>query len=182
MNIRHILITLSIVSTLLGCTTLQPNTPTVPETKHNRENTNITPKPTYLPPKRIVPQEENEEPTLYHFTDCDSGKRPEKGIAYNHTHGDIRVFQVIKEKVNDSEKELTWVLARGDSLCIGVINDREYVNGESLLKGKYRYIGPVTYETAPIIDGVKSKGTNTVRLFVEVDSGFDKAYLESQKE
>ena len=176
MNTRLPLIALSILSTLLGCTTLLPNTPTVPETKHDEENTDIT-------PKRIITQEEKtKEPSLYHFTDPDSGKRPEKGIAYDHTHGDIRVFQVIKEKINDSENELTWVLARGNSMSIGVINDREYVNGESLLKGKYRYIGPLTYETAPIIDGVKSKGSNTVRLFVEVDSSFDKTYLESQKE
>lgn len=182
MNTRHILIALSILSTLLGCTTLQPNTPTVPKIKHAHGNVTITPKASPLPPKRIVPQEENREPSLYHFTDPESGRRPEKGIAYKHTHGDIRVFQVIKEKVNEGENEITWVLARGDSLCIGVINDREYVNGENLLKGKYRYIGPVTYETEPIIDGVKKKGTNTVRLFVEVDSVFDKAYLESQKE
>ena len=119
---------------------------------------------------------------MYNFTDPDSGKRPEKGKAYNHSRGNIRVFQVIKEKVKDSENEITWVLAHGESLCIGVINDRDYVNGENLLKGKYRYIGPITYETEPIIDGIKKKGTNTVRLFVEADSIFDKAYLESQKE
>ena len=166
MKSKYILIALITLSFIIGCTTLQPDiTPT-----STTLNTNYTPQPTER-------SEDQKNPILYNFTNPDSGIRSEKGMVYNHTRGDIRVFQVIKEKSDEGENEITWVLANGESLCIGVINDRDYVNGENLLKGKYRYIGPITYETAPIIDGVKKKGINTVRLFIEVDSVFDKAYI-----
>jgi hypothetical protein len=73
------------------------------------------------------------------------------------------------------------VLASGKNMTIGIINDRGYVNGEYVQSGEYRYIGSLTYQTAPIIDGVEQKRTNTVRLFVEVGCEFDKVMQKQKK-
>jgi hypothetical protein len=121
-------------------------------------------------------------PTLYDLTDPSNEIRPEELMVYRHTTGRIRVFQVIKEKGKDADDiDVTWVLARGEDMAIGIINDRGYVNGEYVQGGEYRYIGPLTYQTAPIIDGVEQKRTNTVRLFVEVGCEFDKVMQKQKK-
>ena len=121
-------------------------------------------------------------PTLYDLTDSSNEIRPEELMVYRHTTGRIRVFQVIKEKGKDADDmDVTWVLSVGEDMAIGIINDRGYVNGEYVQCGEYRYIGPLTYQTAPIIDGVEQERTNTVRLFVEVGCEFDKVMQKQKK-
>ena len=121
-------------------------------------------------------------PTLYDLTDSSNEIRPEELMIYRHTVGRIMVFQSIKERGKDEgDSDVTWVLARGKNMTIGIINDRGYVNGEYVQGGEYRYMGPLTYQTAPIIDGVEQKRTNTVRLFVEVGCEFDKVMQKQKK-
>ena len=121
-------------------------------------------------------------PTLYDLTNSSNEIRPEELMIYRHTVGRIMVFQSIKEKGKDEgDSDVTWVLASGKNMTIGIINDRGYVNGEYVQSGEYRYIGPLTYQTAPIIDGVEQKRTNTVRLFVEVGCEFDKVMQKQKK-
>lgn len=121
-----------------------------------------------------------ETPTLYKFTSRYNEFRPQKNFIYSHDDGDIRVIQVITEKSEEKNlpKEIDYVLAFGDDLAIGVFNDREYVTGELLVKGEYRYLGTYTYPTTQIIDGVKKEGTNTVRMFAEVGCEFDKYQMK----
>lgn len=123
-----------------------------------------------------------EAPTLYTFTSRYNEFRPQKNSIYSHNDGDIRVIQVITEKSEDKNlpKEIDYVLAFGDDLAIGVFNDREYVTGELLVKGEYRYLGTYTYPTTQIIDGVKKEGTNTVRMFAEVGCEFDKYHMKDE--
>lgn len=129
-----------------------------------------------------VKQEEGKssEPTLVDFTKASNRVRPKKDMIYGYKDDDLRVYQVIEVPEEDGCPAHTWVLASDgiyspiSDLLIGIINDREYVTGELVENGEYRYIGPYTYETAPVVDGVEQKRTNTVRIFVEVGCEFDK--------
>lgn len=123
-----------------------------------------------------------ETPTLYKFTSRYNEFRPQKNSIYSHDDGDIRVIQVITEKSEEKKlpEKIEYVLAIGDDLAVGVFNDREYVTGELLAKGEYRYLGTYTYSTTRIIDGVKKEGTNTVRMFTEVGSEFDKYQMKDE--
>lgn len=126
-------------------------------------------------------KKERTRPSLVDFADADNEIRPTRGSVYNHDEGVLRVLQVIHEELDDGPA-LTYVLAYKDlfdivtfkGMLIGIINDREYVTNERIVKGEYRYIGTHTYETSRVDDGVEKKGTNTIRLFVEVGCEYDK--------
>ena len=109
-------------------------------------------------------------------------------MIYGYEDGDLRVYQVINAPEEEGCPAYTWVLVSDgiyspiSDLLIGIINDREYVTGELVENGKYRYIGPYTYETAPVVDGVEQKRTNTVRIFAEVGCKFDEFVQKTRAE
>lgn len=137
-----------------------------------------------------VKQEEEKpsEPTLVDFTKASNRVRPKKDMIYGYKDDDLRVYQVIEVPEEEGCPAYTWVLASDgiyspiSDLLIGIINEREYVTGELVENGKYRYIGPYTYETAPVVDGVEQKRRNTVRIFVEVGCEFDKFVQKARAE
>lgn len=116
----------------------------------------------------IKPQEDQEPdlPTLYRLTDAREILRPEKYCSYKNDSRKIKIFQVVFD--HDGQDGDHYVLAQGKDFIIAVISDRDYVEDEFLVPGEYCYCGPYQYSTAPVYQGVQSKGTKTVRMFVEV--------------
>lgn len=97
---------------------------------------------------------------------------PNRGDKFVHDGDRIEVLQVLQtEGFVLAHKEIN--LRRGDDildrgLTIRVDTKDDYAKDEFLRPGVYEYIGTYTYETSPIINGVKTKGTNTVRVFKQV--------------
>ena len=120
--------------------------------------------------------------SLVDFTDSDNEDRPERDMVYEHNEGSLRVLQVVNVDESDENSGWPYVLvyenlmdvAVHEGLVLGIINNRDYVTGEQIVKGEYRYIGTHTYETSRIEDGIERKGTNTIRMFVEVGCKYDK--------
>ena len=123
--------------------------------------------------------------TLSDFTDASNRRRPLKNEIYEYDGDDLRVFQVNQQEADGDCPAFSWVLVTNDDfvlghkLLLGVINEREYVTSELLESGKYRYVGPYTYATSPVVEGVEQQRTNTIRLFVEVGSEIDK-FIQNQ--
>lgn len=120
-------------------------------------------------------------PTLYELTSSEETRRPEKGVVYENDSRRIKVFQACVEVDEKTKEETRYVLAIGGDLIIAVINKRDYVDGEYLLPGKYCYCGPFKYRTAPVVQGVQTEGSKTVRIFVEVSDEEAKELEEKRR-
>lgn len=124
---------------------------------------------------------ELDKPTLYELTDAHETRRPEKYGFYTNDSWRIKIFQVCFEVDEKTKEEMHYVLARGEDLVVAVFSDREYVEDEYLVPGEYCYCGPYQYQTAPVVRGVQTTGTKTVRLFVEVTTDEIRKRIESRK-
>lgn len=116
-----------------------------------------------------LPNGETAQPLLVAMRkDC----HPNRGDKFVHDGDRIEVLQVLQtDGFVLAHKEIN--LRRGDDildrgLTIRVDTKDDYAKDEFLRPGVYEYIGTYTYATSPIINRVKTTGTNTVRVFKQV--------------
>ena len=116
-----------------------------------------------------LPNGETTRPLLVAMQkDC----HPNRGDKFVHDGNRVEVLQVLQsEGFVLAHKEIDFrrgddILDRG--LTIRVDTKDDYAKDELLRPGVYEYVGTYTYETSPIIDRVKTTGTNTVRVFKQV--------------
>ena len=89
------------------------------------------------------------------------GAEPQKGERIKLYFRTLKVVQVVDDCVHVMHET-----HNGLRICVvPLVND--YVTGSYLRTGLYEYVGPYTYNT--IKDMAGNNGTNTVRLFKEVD-------------
>ena len=118
-----------------------------------------------------LPNGETAQPLLVAMqNDC----HPNRGDKFVHDGGRVEVFQVLQsEGFVLAHRQIDYrrgesILDRG--LTIRVDTKDDYAKDELLRPGVYEYTGTYTYETSPIIDRVKTTGTNTVRVFKRVSA------------
>ena len=93
-----------------------------------------------------------------------SDAEPQKGERIQLYFRTLKVVQIVDDCVHVMHET-----NQGLRICVvPLVND--YVTGSYLRTGLYEYMGPYTYET--IKDMAGNKGTNTVRLFKEVDETY----------
>ena len=87
---------------------------------------------------------------------------PNAGTIYRHDGRYLKVFQVIDGAVMVSVEMGAPAWSSFGQLDFIVETSRKYVDGEMLAPGKYKYIGPYTYETV-------REEKRTIRHFKEVE-------------
>ena len=93
------------------------------------------------------------------------GFHPNKGDRFTNHGNMIKVFQVCHDEKGSYALACVDEAFDDEHVLVRIDSDVEYVSDEFLLPGVYEYAGAYTYETAPIIDGVKTTGTKTARVF-----------------
>ena len=108
--------------------------------------------------------------TLFDATQKDY--HPVRGEKFVHDGNGISVFQVLRSEgfvlAREDYNYKRRILDRG--LVIRVDTQDDYANDEYLRPGMYEYVGAYTYDTESVYEGVKRKGSNTVRVFKRVSA------------